>query len=71
MSAQYPFQQLARKPNSRALAIKAMCAHCVGGPTSESQLAEKGYDSDWKATIKACASTSCPLHAFRPYSKSA
>ncbi|WP_299076714.1 hypothetical protein [uncultured Paraglaciecola sp.] len=67
MSNQYPFQQLAAKPSSRSIAIKAMCAQCAGGPTSEVSILQKQYDSDWKATIRDCPSTGCPLHVFRPY----
>jgi len=67
MKNSYPFQQLAAYPGSRSVAIKAMCTHCAGGPTTDAQLAGKGYDSDWKATIKQCPSVGCPLHRFRPF----
>lgn len=55
-----PIQQLKLKPKSKAAAIKAKCAECVG---CEDAYIEKGF----KETISACSSYSCPLHSFRPY----
>lgn len=67
MTNSFPFQQLRAKPKSSKLAIKAMCAQCSGGPSNDAQLQQKLYDSDWKATIKVCPTSECPLHNFRPY----
>lgn len=55
-----PIIQFSRNPLSRALAIKAMCARCVG--CSNKHL-EKGY----RLSISACSCKDCPMHGFRPY----
>jgi hypothetical protein len=46
--------------NSKALAIKAMCAHCMGCTES---YREPGY----RQAIGNCSSTKCPLYNFRPF----
>ena len=55
-----PFDQLAAKPNSKALAIKTMCAHCVG-------CTQNRLESGFRTLIAECEVFACPLHAFRPY----
>lgn len=54
-----PLKQYQSKP-TRAMAIKAMCAHCMG---CTSEHIEQGF----KQSIRDCDSTHCPLHRFRPY----
>jgi hypothetical protein len=48
------------KPSSRALAIKAMCAHCMGC-TDDHQ--EQGF----RQSISTCTAPACPLYSLRPY----
>ena len=55
-----PFDQLAAKPKSKALAIKTMCAHCVG-------CTQNRLESGFRTLIAECEVFACPLHAFRPY----
>jgi len=55
-----PFDQLAAKPNSKALAIKTMCAHCVG-------CTQNRLESGFRTLIAECEVYLCPLHSFRPY----
>jgi hypothetical protein len=51
---------------SRALAIKAMCASCMGCyiPTEDG---DNGIEPGFRECIRKCSATHCPLHAFRPY----
>lgn len=49
-----PIERARLKPNSKSLAIRAMCYHCVGGEQAVQ-------------TIRHCTSTSCPLYTVRPY----
>ena len=60
MSKFNPIIQFQRNPNSRAKAIHAKCAECVGCTSNQ---VEKGF----KESISLCSSYACPLHAFRPY----
>lgn len=54
-----PIQRFQAQP-TRARAVRAKCAECVGcTPTS----IEPGF----RQTIRDCASSSCPLWQFRPY----
>jgi hypothetical protein len=55
-----PFDQLAAKPKSKALAIKTMCAHCVG-------CTQNHLESGFRTLIAECEVFACPLHSFRPY----
>ena len=55
-----PIEQFRANPSSRAYAVRAKCAECVG--CTPDQL-EKGF----KESISSCSSESCPLHTFRPY----
>ena len=55
-----PFDQLAAKPKSKALAIKTMCAHCVG-------CTQNRLESGFRTLIAECEVFDCPLHSFRPY----
>lgn len=55
-----PLRQLRMNPRSKALAIKAKCAECVGCSYSH-------LETGFKESISACSSYSCPLHLFRPY----
>lgn len=53
-----------KNPNSRALAIKAMCAHCIGVTASDTP-------PNWRKDIKECtAMATCPLWKIRPFSDS-
>lgn len=45
---------------SKTLAIKAMCAACMG---CEYGRAEPG----WRKLVAECSAPHCPLHAVRPY----
>lgn len=49
-----PIERARLKPQSKSLAIKAMCYHCVGGEQAVQ-------------TIRHCTSTCCPLYTVRPY----
>ena len=55
-----PIRKLADNPSSKAQAIKAMCAHCMGC-TADS--VEPGF----RQSIFACTTTTCPLYSVRPY----
>jgi hypothetical protein len=55
-----PIQQFINNSTSRAYAVKAKCAECVGCTPDH---LEKGF----KESISSCLSYSCPLHRFRPY----
>ena len=53
-----PVEKLARKPDSRALAIAAKCWDCQG----------RGADPGVKWRIGNCeVGAACPLYAVRPY----
>jgi len=60
MSDFNPILQFQSRPSSRAYAVKAKCAECVGCTPDH---LEKGF----KESISSCSSYSCPLHGFRPY----
>ena len=62
MSNFNPIQQFDRHPLSRAYAVKAKCAECVGCTPN---YLERGF----KDSISSCSSYSCPLHGFRPYQR--
>lgn len=54
-----PIRRAKLKPNSRARAITAMCAHCMG-------CTEERVEPGWRRDVRECAATKCPLHSFRP-----
>ncbi len=54
-----PILKFESKP-TRAYAIKAMCAQCMGCTRENT---EEGY----RTLIKECKSSECPLFTFRPY----
>jgi len=60
MSKFNPISRLETNPTSKAYAIRAKCAECVGCTPNH---LEKGF----KESISSCSSDSCPLHRFRPY----
>jgi hypothetical protein len=60
MNKSNPIEQFKQFPFSRAYAIKAKCAECVGCTSSH---IEKGF----RESISSCSSYSCPLYRFRPY----
>jgi len=60
MSSFNPILQFQGHPSSRAYAVKAKCAECVGCTPYH---LERGF----KDSISSCSSESCPLHRFRPY----
>jgi len=62
MSDFNPILQFQSRPSSRAYAVKAKCAECVGCTPNH---IEKGF----KESISSCSSYSCPLHRFRPYQR--
>jgi hypothetical protein len=62
MSDFNPILQFQSRPSSRAYAVKAKCAECVGCTPNH---LEKGF----KESISSCSSYSCPLHGFRPYQR--
>jgi len=62
MSDFNPIRQFQSRPSSRAYAIRAKCAECVGCTPDH---LEKGF----KESILSCSSDSCPLHRFRPYQR--
>ena len=45
-----------RNPQSKAAAIKAFCATCIGFP-----------DPGWRSHIRGCTAPGCPLFPHRPY----
>jgi hypothetical protein len=57
-----PLQQFHINSSSRAYAVKAKCAECVGCTPN---YLERGF----KESISSCSSYSCPLHGFRPYQR--
>ena len=62
MKRSNPIGQFRANPSSRAYAVKAKCAECVGCTPDH---LEKGF----KDSISSCSSESCPLHRFRPYQR--
>jgi hypothetical protein len=62
MKRSNPIEQFQSHPLSRAYAIRAKCAECVGCTPDH---LEKGF----KGSISSCSSYSCPLHRFRPYQR--
>jgi len=54
-----PILKYREKP-TRAYAIKAMCAQCMG-------CTENHTEPGFRTLIKDCTSQSCPIHHFRPY----
>ncbi|GEM_PF-2022556 len=55
-----PIMASKEKPTSRALAIKAMCSHCMG--CTDNHL-EQGF----RQSISDCTAKACPLYSLRPY----
>ena len=62
MAEMNPLIQSDNNPQSRKLAIKAMCAHCMGCTREE---LEPGF----RQAITACTACKCPLYKFRPFQK--
>jgi hypothetical protein len=60
MNKSNPIEQFKELPSSRAYAIKAKCAECVGCTSNH---IEKGF----RESISSCSCYSCPLYRFRPY----
>lgn len=52
-----PIEKASANPQSKALAIKAKCCECMGGPE----------ERNWQKAIRDCQSQLCPLHPVRPY----
>lgn len=57
MSGLNPIERAKTKPQSRPLAVRAMCCDCMGA----------GGNTNTAELIRECRSTACPLHAVRPY----
>jgi hypothetical protein len=57
-----PIQQFINNSTSRAYAMRAKCAECVGCTPYH---LERGFTD----SISSCSSYSCPLHRFRPYQR--
>lgn len=55
-----PYQKWVEN-DTRKTAIGAFCMNCMG--TDDPDAPAPGYRAD----IKSCASTRCPLHKWRPY----
>ena len=55
-----PIRQFTANRSSRAAAIKAKCAECMGCTLDHM---ERGF----RASISECSTYSCPLHSFRPF----
>ena len=55
-----PIKRFRAKPNSRTLAIAAMCSQCMG---CDDDSIEKGF----RGMIRDCANKNCALHSFRPF----
>ncbi len=51
-----PIEKAKLHPKSKTMAIKAMCAYCMGFP-----------DPGWRNQVKECTSPGCPLWTHRPY----
>lgn len=51
-----PIEIAKNNPQSKALAIRAFCASCVGFP-----------ESGWREDIRQCTAPNCPLWTHRPY----
>lgn len=53
---------------TRKKAVEAMCAQCMGVTSS---LQGDGFtdhlEASFRTNIRDCASTHCPLHAWRPF----
>lgn len=47
---------------TRSAAIKAMCAHCMGCTYT-------AIEPGFRASVRDCTSTGCPLHQFRPFQR--
>ena len=62
MSKFNPILRYQNNPDSRASAIHAKCAECVGCTSNH-------LEKDFKESISSCSSYSCPLHRFRPYQR--
>lgn len=62
-STMNPIAIARNRPESKAWAIKAMCAHCMG--CTESRL-EAGF----RDLIRDCSAKDCPLYPHRPYAVS-
>ena len=56
-----PLLKFDAKP-TRANAIRAKCAECVG-------CSREGTEPGFRATIRDCTSQRCPLWQFRPYQR--
>lgn len=55
-----PIRKALKHPNSRAAAIAAKCADCVGCNLNH-------LESGFRRSIAECELNHCPLHQFRPY----
>ena len=51
-----PIKAAKEHPESRAKAIAAFCATCLGYP-----------QAGWRGEIRNCTSRDCPLYIHRPY----
>lgn len=54
-----PLQKARAKPTSLRLAVSAKCYDCVG----------QDQDPGFRARIRDCTVTLCPLHPVRPYQR--
>ena len=60
MNQPNPILQSKRNPRSRMLAIKAMCAQCLG-------CTEDHLEKDFRQSIRECSSPNCSLYELRPF----
>ena len=55
-----PIRKALKHPNSRAAAIAAKCADCIGCNLNH-------LESGFRRSIAECELYHCPLHQFRPF----
>lgn len=60
-SVQYnPITKALENPKSKVLAIKAMCAHCMGCTADH-------LEPGWREEVRNCTASKCPLFNHRPF----
>lgn len=64
------FKLIAEGKRSRAAAIDAMCAHCMGCTAKEQGARNKDWTHPgFRKEIRNCSAPHCPLFEFRPFQK--
>ena len=62
MAEHNPIVKLRENPKSKAAAIRAMCAQCMG-------CTDEGIEPAFRQAIRECTASHCALYAVRPYQK--